>query len=589
VTTYWFGGGPADWAAASVTVDGVANIPQFRPGAVLTCWTAQTGGTQITDLADASGTPITQVVASGGGAYGPGQWPRFKAPVLAMWVSVDGGPRAIVVSTDLPQVMQDLIVAAQASQQAAEAAAADAAALASSSSVAGHEAAVDPHPQYHNDARADGRYLQRRPPETAPLAEPLEIVEFTSTPATSDADMRQVWVTHQGVRRLVSWLNERGFPRAEQVPGALFDAPYTAITAHNGTGRALLVQIRGSDNVRRDAGGIDAKARLVTSDQPMTEIASIDPGGTGRYSAATAVGPAPLKVRWDTDDVVRMQGRVTASSVVSGDHIMALPSGYTPLSSRLIAVPTTTGQVLPCELLTTGRVVARASLTGPLDLSFDDITYARVEAPQETGSWTIDSAGIATPGTTSPLTIAHDGVVGRLYMLVLARSSAADPFTAVTDDAGNTWSMQTYAPTSGTVGRRIELWTCQPPAAFAAVSVEFTGAGTAYASLYEITGHNAGSPIDQVTSDFRSSSTTPAAVQVTPSGSGRLAVAAVAASPNTDEQITPSAGWTKLPTHTGGPTVVYQVDPPAEVALGVSWTFASAAGSGHAIAAIAPA
>lgn len=587
MSQYWFGG---DIAAFVISV-GADNHAVLAPGTAITFWTAQTGGQQYTDLVDANGVAITSVTSSAGsGAYAPAAIPRFRGPVLAMWAQAGDGPyRSLMLSTDLPAVMASLTAAAQQAQTAAEAAAAQASEVASGSSVVGHETAGDPHPTYLTAPRGDGRYVQRRPPATGPLAEPLEVVEFTSTPSASDADLRQVWVTHLGVRRLVSWLNERGFYRGEQVPGALFDAPLTSITAHNGTGRALLVQVRGSDNVRRDAGGIDAKARLVTSEQPQVEIANIDPGGTGRYSASTAVGPAPLRVRWDTDDVVRMQGRVRATSVVSGDHIMALPSGYGPLSSRLVPVPTSTGQVLPVELLATGRVVARAALAGPVDLSFDDLTYARVLAPQETGDWTIQSVGTATPGVTSPLTIAHTGVVGRLYLLVLARSSAGDPFTTVTADAGGTWTRDTWAPTSGSVGRRIEMWRLIPSASFSTISIGFSGPGTAYASLYEITGHSAANPIDQVASDFRASSTTPAPVQVTPSGSGRLLVAAVAASPNTDAQVTVSSGWTRLPTHTGGPSVAYLLDPPASVAAGPTWTLASAAGSGHAIAAIRPA
>ncbi|GAB3856545.1 hypothetical protein GCM10029963_53100 [Micromonospora andamanensis] len=102
----------------------------------------------------------------------------------------------------------------------------------------------------------------------------------------------------------------------------------------------------------------------------------------------------------------------------------------------------------------------------------------------------------------------------------------------MTDNEGNTWEQVVYAPTSGSVGRRIEYWICQPTDAFATISPAFTGAGTAYASLYEITGHDAGDAVDQAAADHRSASTSPAPVEITPSGTGRLAVAAVAWSPN---------------------------------------------------------
>lgn len=585
---YWYGGGPADWAMALVTIDGTANVPQMQPGAIVTCWNAQVGGTQYTDLALADGTPVSQVTASVGDAvYGPGTWPRFQAPVLSMWISVDGGPRMLVVSTDVPDVMQQLSVAAQAAQQAAEAAATDAAAVAESSSTAGHIAESDPHPQYLDEAGGDLRYLLADAGTVAPLDEPRETMTFASTPAAGNANMRELWITHGGVTRLAAWENERNNPRREQLPGALWDHLYTAVAAHNGTGRAYNVDIRGSDNVRRQAGGIDALGRPVTSDQTWTPITSLDPDSTGAYTASTAIGPAPLGVRWETDDTVRMQGRIDATAVTAGHTLAVLPAGYLPLSQRLLTLPTVDGQTVTTELLTNGHIVAQTTLAGPVTLALDDLTFARVTAPQNTGNWTVTSAAVATPGTVSPLSLTHAGATDRLYVLVLARSSAADPFTTVIDNASNTWTRITYAPTSGSVGRRIEMWTCQPTIAFASVSVGFSGAGTAYASLYEITGHHA-TPLDQAASDHRSSTTTPAAVEVTPSGTGRLVIAGVACAPNTLAQITASPGWTALPSHDGGPAVVYQTDPAASAPLGVSWTLATSAGSGHAIAAIAP-
>lgn len=64
-----FGGSPADIALGSVS----GNL-QVRGGAVGTVWDAVTGGSQITDLTDTAGSPITQVVADAGGLvtfYGP--------------------------------------------------------------------------------------------------------------------------------------------------------------------------------------------------------------------------------------------------------------------------------------------------------------------------------------------------------------------------------------------------------------------------------------------------------------------------------------------------------------------------------------
>lgn len=196
--------------------------------------------------------------------------------------------------------------------------------------------------------------------------------------------------------------------------------------------------------------------------------------------------------------------------------------------------------------------------------------------------WTVTSAAQATPGTVSPLTVTYAGVAGRLYVLLTARNTATDPFTTVTDSAGNTWTRLHFAPTSGSVGRRIEQWYCVPTAPFATVTVAFTGAGQAQASLYEITGQ-AGSYLDTNAADFRASSAAPTAVTATPSEAGTLAIAAIQANSNTAAQCTPSAGWTSLATNPAGPAVAYRANPTSGVALGVSWTLTTAQGTGHSI------
>src|SRR5690606_14615691 len=262
--------------------------------------------------------------------------------------------------------------------------------------------------------------------------------------------------------------NERGLYRAEQVSGALYENLITLVTAHNGIGRAVCVQQRGPDNIRRDVGGIDIHGRVVTSDQAWAPITEVDPDETGRYAASTALGPAPLGARYETDDVVRAQGRIEATDVSAGDTIAVIPAGYHPQSARLGRVPTDAGP-LPVELRTAGRIVALASMTRPVEISLDDLTRARTEAPQPGGDWPVHTAGVATPSSSSPLTITHTSQPGALYVLIVAATSATAAITDVTDDGGNTWARLAYAPTSGAVGRRIEAWICQPNAPFGAV------------------------------------------------------------------------------------------------------------------------
>lgn len=203
-------------------------------------------------------------------------------------------------------------------------------------------------------------------------------------------------------------------------------------------------------------------------------------------------------------------------------------------------------------------------------------------------TWTSPvSKGVATKTTVSPIVTTAAGVVGRTYILCISRSTAQDPFTTVTDTGGNSWTRRTYAPTSGTAGRRVEMWTCVPTSTFTSVSAAFTGSGTAYATLVELVGANA---MNAVASDFRTSAqgTAPPPVTITPSVADTMAVSMCQANSNLVSQMTASAGWTALSTDPEGPAVVYRNVASSGTVTGVSWTLTTAVGSGHAIIAYSP-
>lgn len=202
-------------------------------------------------------------------------------------------------------------------------------------------------------------------------------------------------------------------------------------------------------------------------------------------------------------------------------------------------------------------------------------------------AWSINSVAQASPSATSPRTINYSGTTNRLYVVALSRSTAADPFTTVTDNVGNTWTRGTFAPTSGSVGRRIELWYCIPTDAFSTITIAFTGAGQAQATLIEINGHDT-PPVDAINSGFSSASTTPTPVTITPSAAGTLVLAAIQANSNTDGQITTNAGWTRLSTNNQGPALAYRTDAPSGAAIGVTWTLTASVGSGQAIMSVLP-
>lgn len=82
-----FGGTPGDtiWGERP---DGTA----YFTGGTITCWSAQTGGTQYTDLL-LNGAAVTQIVVGD-----DAQIPVFQGPdgITSLWISADGGPRAIL-------------------------------------------------------------------------------------------------------------------------------------------------------------------------------------------------------------------------------------------------------------------------------------------------------------------------------------------------------------------------------------------------------------------------------------------------------------------------------------------------------------
>lgn len=95
---------------AAATVD---NVSQYIGGAVITCWNAETGGTQYTDLTEdrPGATAITTLLSSTGvDGRAVGAIPPFYGPdlVTTMWVSADGGPRQLMVTGDAADILTDI-------------------------------------------------------------------------------------------------------------------------------------------------------------------------------------------------------------------------------------------------------------------------------------------------------------------------------------------------------------------------------------------------------------------------------------------------------------------------------------------------
>lgn len=190
----------------------------------------------------------------------------------------------------------------------------------------------------------------------------------------------------------------------------------------------------------------------------------------------------------------------------------------------------------------------------------------------------------ATTGATTPKVLTYNGVPGRIYLLCLGRFQAADSYTTVTDDGGNTWNRLDYAPKSGTTGRRIEMWMCKPTAPFTAVSATQNNTNFGTASLVEIQGGSG--TVNAVAAIERAGSTTPANLTVTPTKAKTMVVAIIQANPLTTSQIHEASGWTVISSAPEGPKIAYRYNPPASSPVGAGWTLDASNASGHAIVAL---
>lgn len=118
-----FGGTTSDYAMQQV-----GNQLLLRPGATGTVWSAVVGGTQLTDLTDTSGVPITSVVAASDGFV------AFYGPEDATTVYLDFGlgRRYAMVASDIAAIVSARVagvVTEAADDATAKAAAAQAAAI----------------------------------------------------------------------------------------------------------------------------------------------------------------------------------------------------------------------------------------------------------------------------------------------------------------------------------------------------------------------------------------------------------------------------------------------------------------------------
>lgn len=99
MTRHQFGQSPSDW---TFTI-GTGSTAVLAGSVAITMWDLPSAGTQITDLLNSSGAPITSVTsASGTGGLPIGTIPQFYGPdgVTEMWADAGGGYRSQITAHD---------------------------------------------------------------------------------------------------------------------------------------------------------------------------------------------------------------------------------------------------------------------------------------------------------------------------------------------------------------------------------------------------------------------------------------------------------------------------------------------------------
>lgn len=193
---------------------------------------------------------------------------------------------------------------------------------------------------------------------------------------------------------------------------------------------------------------------------------------------------------------------------------------------------------------------------------------------------------VSGTATSSPLALS--GSTSGELLLLLSRdgASTSDISTGVTDSAGGTWTQVAAAPSTGTVGRRVEMWSRSGSAAITSVSVAYTGTQPIRGVLLNITGATAlGSGGAAPVATFQSASTTPTPPSLTTTSANMLTISMCHANSNSQAQHTQAAGWTRGTTSSLGPAWAWRNDLASGVAASCQWTMASSVGSGQAIAA----
>lgn len=193
-----------------------------------------------------------------------------------------------------------------------------------------------------------------------------------------------------------------------------------------------------------------------------------------------------------------------------------------------------------------------------------------------------------TSGNASASPLILSGSTSGELLLLISRdgTTVTDITTGVADSAGGTWTQVAAAPSSGTTGRRVEMWSRPGSAAITSVTVTYTGANPIHAALINITGATGiGTGSAAPVATFQAASLTPTPPSLTTTSASMLTIAMCQANSNTQAQHSPAAGWARGATGASGPAWAWRNDLASGAAASCQWTLTVSAGSGQAVAA----
>lgn len=195
---------------------------------------------------------------------------------------------------------------------------------------------------------------------------------------------------------------------------------------------------------------------------------------------------------------------------------------------------------------------------------------------------------LITSGNAAASPLILSGSTSGELLLLISRdgTSTTDITTGIADSAGGTWTQVAAAPSSGTVGRRVEMWSRSGSAAITTVTITYTGTQPMHAALLNISGATGlGTTPAAPAATFQAATLTPTPPSLTTTSASMLTIAMCQANGNTQAQTVPAAGWTRGATGASGPAWASRNDLGSGVAASCQWTLTTSVGSGQAVVA----